>query len=178
MLTENKLAGELETAFTIPLDAGVEPRTAEQQVQRIADAIEAYLADAKVSLTGSGVSFPSWGDFIDSFSFTGTATGTAAALMGALLTGMAPFTGDIDGLPVAPGTTIVSEVMDPLSFVPTTEVVAFSNIFTNTDGTVAQKAEQLASVIHGFVSGFKFTVTQMVPGTPPVPTPITGIPIL
>jgi len=174
MLSSDKLADELETAWTVS-DADVENLTESGQIIKMGEAIGKYLEDAAVSLTGSGITFPALESFKTLLVFDGTINTAALNIESSLVAALTGAVGNIDGTPVAPGTSIVSEIAAPP--IPGVCNAALILAFDNTGGTLRGQMELIAAAIHGLVLTIVFIVTQMMPGTPPVPTPVPGVPI-
>ena len=173
-----KLADGLESAWAMPADLDEAAKLTESgQIEKVADAVEAYLGDATVLLTGSSVTFPAFATFKSSFKPAGTAPTTALAMETALVAAMIGALGKIDGIPAPPGTSIVSEIATPP--IPGICNIALLAAFTNNEGTLRGQAEAVAGAIHGLVMTIFFIVIQLVPSPAgPVPVPIPAVPIL
>lgn len=178
-LSVSTLSGELEKAWTMPSDPDKASQlTEEGQIGKVADAIEIYLGDARVSLTISAVTFPVVGTFRATFKPTGDGPSTALAMEAALVTALTGALGQINGIPAPPGITIVSEIATPP--IPGPAGTALAAAFSNNQGTAKSQADAVAAAIHLLVMTILFVVVQLVPAppAPPVPTPIPAVPIL
>lgn len=177
MLNKNQLKNGIKKVL-------VEPSTDSTAAigNELGDEIISYLDGASVGITNSSVTFPTKNliPIILRNSLLSASAGSPAnmpnALTSALMSGTVGALGNLDGIPIPPGTTIVSEVGTPFAVSPLPILLA---AFQSNDKTVEQISGEISSAVHSAIKSITFITIEMVPSPAgPVPTPFGSLPIV
>jgi hypothetical protein len=178
LLNKFKLESDLKRIFDDLSDKSTADR-----MEEIGEAIASYLGDASVgtypSGTGSSVQFPGkslLAPMLKAFAPPASAVSGPmfeTALAAAVTAACSVSLGNLNGVPISPGTAIVTEIGLP----PVVPVIT-TGIFTNNKQTSADAAAAIAAAIHQTVSSIIFNLVELVPSPAgPVPTPMPPVKI-